>query len=107
MFHILCIDGIGETFAKRQIVDAIEQIGLPHPVVSDKAIDFGREREVGLLNIFVIQDGKMCYLHIISVALFCFPKLRIFIESYRYCISKKRMPHGHPSSLLTGTNTGR
>ena len=46
MTNILRIDRISCTFTKRQKVDRIEQIGFSHPVLPEKAIQFGRKIQV-------------------------------------------------------------
>ena len=47
---------IGETaVAERHEVHGIEQIGLPHPIASDKTIQLFREREVGLQDILIVD----------------------------------------------------
>jgi hypothetical protein len=54
----LGINGIGAAFAKRQIVYGIKQIGFSHSVVTDKAIDFWGKFQLGLRDIFVVDDGE-------------------------------------------------
>jgi hypothetical protein len=56
MLDILRVNGVGGTLAKRKIVHCIQQIGLPHPVLSDETIHLGREIQLHLLQILIIQD---------------------------------------------------
>ena len=45
---ILCIDRVEITFAKREVVDGVEEVGLAGTVVANKAIDVVAELHVGL-----------------------------------------------------------
>ena len=56
VLDILRVYRIGDTLAKRKIVHRIQQIGLPHPVLSDETIHLGREIQLHLLQILIIQD---------------------------------------------------
>jgi hypothetical protein len=40
MTDVLGIDGIKITFAKRKIMDRIEKVGFPYPVISNETVDF-------------------------------------------------------------------
>jgi hypothetical protein len=55
MQDILGVDGRRRTLAKREEVDGIEQVRLPHPVLPDEAVDVGREGEFHLFQIFIVQ----------------------------------------------------
>jgi len=67
--HILTIVdqlGIGRidvAFAKREIMNGIQQIGLSHSVIPEKTIYFGRERNFCLENVFIIEYRKLFKYH--------------------------------------------
>jgi hypothetical protein len=67
--HILRIDGIGGTLTKRKIVHGIQQIGLPHPILSDETIHLGREIQLHLFKVLVVQYRDMVQNHSHSVYL--------------------------------------
>ena len=46
-------------FAKRKVIDGIEQVGFPHAVVSEEAIHLGRENRFCLRDILVIEYGQL------------------------------------------------
>jgi len=50
-------------FAKREIMNGIQQIGLSHSVIPEKTIYFGRERNFCLENVFpvAIQVAKVVF----------------------------------------------
>ena len=45
------------SLSKREVVDRIEQIGLPHPVATDKAVDFGRQCKFHRSKTPVVEYG--------------------------------------------------
>ena len=42
---------------ERQIVDGVEEICLPHPVVPDETVHLGREGVLRQKYVFVVDDG--------------------------------------------------
>jgi hypothetical protein len=48
---------VGITPAEREVIDGVEQVGLPHPVVSHEAVNAWGEAELSLLDILVVQYG--------------------------------------------------
>jgi len=63
MHHVLGIDGIGGTLAERKIIDSIQQIGLPHPILSDETIHLVRKVKFHLFQILIVQYGNMLQYH--------------------------------------------
>ena len=59
MHHILRINRIRGTFAEREIIYRIQQVGLPHPVLSDETIHLVREIQLHLLQVFIIQNRNL------------------------------------------------
>jgi hypothetical protein len=55
---ILRIEQVGVAFAERQVINSVKQVGFAHAIVSQKAINLGRQAQIGLLNVFVIQYGE-------------------------------------------------
>jgi len=53
----LRVYGIGITFTKREIIDCIEQISLPHAVVAYEAVYFGGKLQFCLHQILIVDDG--------------------------------------------------
>ena len=53
--HVLRVDGIRGTLAERQIIHRIQQICLPHTILTDDTIHLGREIQFHLLQVFIIQ----------------------------------------------------
>jgi hypothetical protein len=45
---VLAIDRIEITFAERKVMNGIQKVGFPYPVVTDKAIDLIRELVISL-----------------------------------------------------------
>ena len=45
--YVLHVDGIKVAFAEREVVDGVEEVGLPRPVVADEAVDIAAEGNVG------------------------------------------------------------
>ena len=45
------------TSTERQIIHGIQQIGLTRPVMTDKTVHLGRQRQRCLLNVLVVDDG--------------------------------------------------
>jgi hypothetical protein len=58
MTDVLGVHRVEIAFAQTQVVDGIQEIGLPHPVVSDKAIDAGRKRKLRFFHIFKIDKRQ-------------------------------------------------
>jgi hypothetical protein len=54
---ILRVEQVSMAFAERQVINRIEQVGFTHAIVSQKAINLGRQTQIGLLNVFIIQYG--------------------------------------------------
>jgi hypothetical protein len=42
-------------FAKRKVINCIQKIGLPDPVIPDKTIDFTAKLKIGFCVIFKIR----------------------------------------------------
>ncbi|CCX79231.1 unknown [Parabacteroides johnsonii CAG:246] len=67
--HILSVVdqlGIGRidmALTKREIMNGIQQIGLPHSVIPEKTIYIGRERNFCLKNVFIIEYRKLFKYH--------------------------------------------
>ena len=57
--HVLRIDRIRSTLAEREVIHRIEEVSLPHSVLSDETVHFGRERQVHLLQVFIIQNRNL------------------------------------------------
>ena len=53
-----------ETLAVAQVVDSVEHVGLTHAIVANEAIDLGRELQLRLDDIFIIQYGKLFKSHL-------------------------------------------
>ena len=73
------------TLAKRKIVDHIQQVRLPHPIVSKETIHFRRESDFRLKNIFIIENRKLFEYHLYHINR---TKLKNILLSIDY-ISKK------------------
>jgi hypothetical protein len=56
MKDILRIRKIRLTFAEREIVECIQEIGFPHSIITKEAIQFLRKQKFGFMNIFVIDN---------------------------------------------------
>ena len=54
---------IGTALAKGEIIDCIQQVGLTYTVVSDEAVQLGRECQLGLSDVFVVQYGNLLQYH--------------------------------------------
>jgi hypothetical protein len=61
---ILRIDTIKATFAKREVIDCIQQIRLTHTVVSNQAVDIGAEVHINIGVGFKIAQFKIRQIHI-------------------------------------------
>ena len=57
MLYVLAVGRTYGTFAKREVVDRIEQIGLPHPIATDKAVDLGRQCKFHRSKTPVVEYG--------------------------------------------------
>jgi hypothetical protein len=57
MPYILCVNRIEIALAKAEIVNGIEQVGLPYTIIPDETIDAGREGNFSFGQIFKIQQG--------------------------------------------------
>ena len=55
--HHLGIFRIESTLAEGEIIDRIQQIGLPLTVVSDETVELGRKVQRSRLYILVVYDG--------------------------------------------------
>jgi hypothetical protein len=51
------------TFTKRQKIYGIQQIGFPHPVVANKAIDFRGKAQFSLTDVFIIDNVNRFDVH--------------------------------------------
>lgn len=49
------IDALQGTFTKREVVDGIEQVGFPHTVIAQQAVELGREQQRGLGDVPVVE----------------------------------------------------
>ena len=63
MAHHLRVYRVGGALAERQVVDGIQQVGLAHAVLPDEAVHVGRELEVGLLDVLVVEYGESFQYH--------------------------------------------
>ena len=61
--HHLRVDGVRSALAEREVVDGIEQIGLAHAVLPNKAVHIGRKLEVGLLDVLIVEYGEALQYH--------------------------------------------
>ena len=52
--------------AEREVIDGIEQVGFTHAVVSEEAVDLRRAVNVGLMDVFIVQDGEFVQYHFIQ-----------------------------------------
>ena len=52
----LCVDGIRGAPAERQVVDGVQQVGLPHAVAPNQAVHLRGERQVRLFDVFIVDD---------------------------------------------------
>ena len=59
MANIVTICLIAGAFAKGKKVDGVQHVGFAHPVGADETIDIGREAQFGLLNVLIIENGKL------------------------------------------------
>ena len=55
MADILGINGITGTFTERQKIHRIQQVRFPHAVLSEKAVQLGRECKLYLLQVLIIE----------------------------------------------------
>ena len=53
----LRVDGVVGRTAEGQIVDGIQDIGLAHTVAPDETIHLGRQLQLGLANVLIVQYG--------------------------------------------------
>jgi hypothetical protein len=53
---VLAVHGVQITLTKGEIVNGIEQIGLPHPVLPHEAIDLLTERKIELFIILEVDE---------------------------------------------------
>ena len=64
---ILRIDTIKATFAKREVIDCIQQIRLTHTVVTNQAVDIGAEVHINIGVGFKIAQFKIRQIHIYTL----------------------------------------
>ena len=60
--NVLSVDRVEVTLAEREVIDGIEEVGLPHSVVADETVDSGAEIDVGVgvgLEIGYFKIGEM------------------------------------------------
>ena len=60
---VLRVDGVARALTERQVVDGIQQIGLAHAVLPEKAVQLGRERQFHLLQVLIIKDRYTLQYH--------------------------------------------
>ena len=65
--NILIISRIYGTFAEREVVNSVEQIGFPDSIVSGNAIESGAKFDFSLDIIFKINEWESRYLHFCKV----------------------------------------
>jgi hypothetical protein len=57
MPHDLRVNGVQHAAAEGKIVDGIQKVGLPHPVMTYKTVHLRRKLQGGLCYVLIIQDG--------------------------------------------------
>ena len=65
MTDILLVGGAKETLAKREVIDGIENIGLPCPVEAHETIDVLRKQQVGRFAVLEIRQFEFVEIHIV------------------------------------------
>ena len=65
--NVLLIYGIARTFAKRQEIDGIEQIGLSHTILPEETVQLGGKLQVGFLQVFIVQYRQTFQNHTANV----------------------------------------
>ena len=53
------VEGIGGGMAEGEEVDGVEDVGLAHTVAADHAVDFRREFQRGLLDVFIVDERQL------------------------------------------------
>ena len=54
--NVLAVDGVEIALAEGEIVGGIEQVGLPRPVVTHKAVDIATEFDISLRVVLEVGE---------------------------------------------------
>ena len=63
MQNILRVHGIAGTLTERKEIDCIQQVGLTHAILSEKAVELRRESKIYLFQILVIEYRNAVQYH--------------------------------------------
>ena len=57
------LSGVYVAFAEGEVINGVEQVGFAHAVIAEEAVDLRRAMDVGLTNVFIVQDGEFVQYH--------------------------------------------
>ena len=63
MPDIELVGGVEEAFAEREVINRVEDVGLPCPIEADKTIHLLRKRQVGGLAVLEIGQSQFFQVH--------------------------------------------
>ena len=62
---VLLVGGAKEALAKREVIDGIEDVGLPCPVETHETIDVLRKQQVGRFAVLEVGQFEFVEIHIV------------------------------------------